>query len=151
MMDRFVIGPSLNPPASISQISETVRPIWTVFSGGKGEAQGALPHIVDVRDVAQLLRYAVEHPEETDGERYIASSAVSNEQAIRDILRDEFVEARGRIEEGERGVGYREDGKEVGEGYRVDSGKARKLLEGGEWISYGKSVVDTARGFVGLV
>jgi hypothetical protein len=37
------------------------------------------------------------------------------------------------------------------EGYRVDSGKARRLLEGGEWISYRKSVVDTAKGFVGLL
>lgn len=107
--------------------------------------------MVDVRDVAQLLRYAVEHPEQTNGERYIASGAVDHPQALKDILRDEFEEARKRIVEGEKGVGYSADYQDREGGYRVDSSKAKKLLEGGDWISYRKSVVDTAKSFVGLI
>ncbi|KAH7394167.1 putative NAD dependent epimerase/dehydratase [Phaeosphaeria sp. MPI-PUGE-AT-0046c] len=147
----FVIGPSLIAPSSISSIGETVQSIWKTFSGASPPAQTALPHVVDVRDVAQLLRYAVEHPEQTNGERYIASGAVDHPQALRDILREAFVETRGRIEEGEKGVGYAADYQDREGGYRVDSGKAKKLLEGGKWIEYRQSVVDTARGFVGLI
>lgn len=147
-----MIGPSLIPPSSISAIGGTVQSIWSTFSGTTFTPT-PLPHVVDVRDVAQLLRYAIEHPKETDGERYIASSAVDHPQAQKDILRDAFVEARGRIEEGTRGEGYRSDYQDGDdeEGYRVDSSKARGVLEGGEWISYRDSVVDTAKGFVGLV
>lgn len=147
------MGPSLIPPTSISSIGETVQSIWKTFSGQTPSPPTALPHVVDVRDVAQLLRYAVEHPEQTNGERYIASGAVDHPQALRDILREEFAEARARIEEGVKGEGYSADYQDRGtkDGYRVDSGKARALLEGGEWISYRKTVVDTAKAFVGLI
>ena len=63
------------------------------------------PYVVDVRDVAKLFLYPIVHPAETDGERYIASSAASHPQAYSDILRDVFPEARERIAEGERGKG----------------------------------------------
>jgi nucleoside-diphosphate-sugar epimerase len=109
-----------------------------------------LPQTVDVRDVAALVLYPIEHPEETDGERYIASSAAGHPQAIADILRREFPEARSRIVEGAPGKGYKK-GYEADESQTtpVDSSKGRKLL--GEWIAYEKSVVDTARQFAHLV
>lgn len=68
-------------------------------------------------------------------------------------MREAFADARGRIEEGVKGEGYEADysDRKSEEGYRVDSSKARKLLEGGEWISYKQSVVDTAKTFVGLI
>jgi nucleoside-diphosphate-sugar epimerase len=108
-----------------------------------------VPQVVDVRDVAQLLRYVIEHPDETDGERYLASAGVSHPQAIADVLREEGFEG---IVEGEKGKGYSADYQSMDGmgGYDVDSGKARALLEGGEWIGFRKSVVDTARTFVGL-
>ena len=68
-----------------------------------------LPQAVDVRDVAQLLRYSVENPEETNGERYIASSSSSHPQAIADILREEFkadAKTLARILEVTPGKGY---------------------------------------------
>lgn len=71
-------------------------------------------------------------------------------------MRQEFTDeaSRKRIKEGEKGKGYSKDYQEVEDRekqYVVDSRKAKKVLEGGEWIGLGKSVVDTARGFGGLV
>jgi len=115
----------------------------------------ALPRVVDVRDVAQLLRYPIEHPEETNGERYIASAAANHPQAIADILREELTDATtlARIPEGQRGKGYSPDYQQIdGQGgIDVDSSKAKKLLEGGQWTPYRQSVLDTAKTFVGLV
>lgn len=115
-----------------------------------------LPYSVDVRDVAQLLRYTIEHPTETNGERYIASAAVNHPQAVADILREELksdTKALSRIFEGTPGKGYTKDYQHIdGQGgFEVDSSKARKLLEAGEWIPYQKSVIDTAKTFFGLV
>ena len=115
-----------------------------------------LPHAVDVRDVAQLLRYPIEHPDETNGERYLASGSVSHPQAVADILRLEMkddAKALERIPVGKPGVGYAKDYQIMdGQGgIDVDSSKARKLLQGGEWIPYKQSVIETAKAFVGLV
>jgi nucleoside-diphosphate-sugar epimerase len=115
-----------------------------------------LPQVVDVRDVAQLLRYPIEHPDETNGERYIASGSANHPQAIADILRQEFkndAKAVERIPIGNPGKGYASDYSRIdgqGELY-VDSSKAQKLLEGGEWVPYRQSVIDTAKTFRGLV
>ncbi|KAF1920299.1 hypothetical protein BDU57DRAFT_440157 [Ampelomyces quisqualis] len=153
----FVIGPSVIPPATPQQVAGTTLPIYSVFSGSTEPfPPSQIPQVVDVRDVAELILYAIEHPDKTNGERYIASSGVSNAQAFRDILREEFSDevSRKRIAEGEKGKGYSADYQEVEDketAYVVDSRKARKVLERGEWISLKKSVVDTARGFVGLV
>jgi nucleoside-diphosphate-sugar epimerase len=147
----FVIGPQLVAPKSDKQIGETIRAIWTVFSGQPHPApSAALPQTVDVRDVAALMLYPIEHPQETNGERYIASSAASHPQAIADILRKEFPEARSRIVEGTPGQGYLkgyvEDNTQT---TPADSSKAKKLL--GEWIPFEQSVVDTAKSFAHLV
>ena len=109
-----------------------------------------LPQTVDVRDVAALVLYPIEHPEETDGERYIASSAAGNPQAIADILRREFPEAKNRIVEGTPGEGYKK-GYEADNTQTtpVDSSKAKKLI--GDWVSFETSVVDTAKQFAHLV
>lgn len=149
----FVIGPPLIAPSTPEAVSETIRPIWQVFSGAPHESVGgAVGFSVDVRDVASLLLYFVGHPKEVDGERYIAHSASGNVQALADALRKGFPDAQGRIVEGTKGQGYRADGRVDPETQvEVDSTKAAKLLEGGEWIKYEKSVVDTAKAFVGLL
>jgi hypothetical protein len=105
-----------------------------------------------VRDVALLLSYFISHPQETDGERYIAKSANTVSQSIADVLRNAFPDARNRIVEGVKGQGYKADYQVDTETQAdVDSSKAQKLLEGGEWIGYEKSVVDTAKSFVDLI
>ncbi|KAF2737933.1 NAD(P)-binding protein [Polyplosphaeria fusca] len=147
----FVIGPPLIAPATPAAVGETVQSIWDVFRGAAPAASPVvLSSTVDVRDVARLMVYPVEHAQATDGERYIASSATQHPQAIADILRKAMPEARGRIEEGTPGVGYREDWQADGKnGYAVDNRKAGRLLGG--WIPFDESVVDTAKSFVGLV
>ncbi|KAF2685775.1 NAD(P)-binding protein [Lentithecium fluviatile CBS 122367] len=149
----FVTGPPLNPPTTPIAISETIQPIWTIFSGAPHPpAAAGLGFTVDVRDIASLLSYFISHPKGTDGERYIAKSAYSTSQSIADVLRKAFPDAVGRIVEGAKERGYRADYQADGETQvDVDSGKARKLLESGEWIGYEKSVVDTTKSFVGLV
>lgn len=115
-----------------------------------------LPQVVDVRDVAQLTRYPIEHPDETNGERFIASSSTNHPQAIADILREEFAgdaKALARIPKGVPGKGYTPDYQQIdGQGgIDVDGSKAMKLLEGGQYIPYRQTVVDTAKAFAGLV
>lgn len=153
----FVVGPPIIPPKTASAIGETIHTIWQVFSGAANvQPFLGLPQVVDVRDVSQLLRYSAEHPEETNGERYIASASASHPQAIADILREELkndVKALQRILPGTPGQGYTKDYQSIqGQGeFYVDSSKAKKLLEGQQWIPYQQSVIDTAKTFVGLV
>ncbi|KAF2175037.1 NAD(P)-binding protein [Zopfia rhizophila CBS 207.26] len=133
----FVIGPPLIAPKTESAVGETIRLIWTVFSG----APFPLPvngfnFTVDVRDVAALMLY-------------IASSAAGGPQAIADILRKELPETRGRIAEGNPGKGYNKEYTVPDGEIDINSEKGKALLGG--WIPYEKSVVDTAKSFVGLV
>jgi len=147
-----VIGPPVLPPTSASTVPGTIQPIWTVFSGAKiPEPMDFLPQVVDARDVADLFLYTIEHPDEANGERYIASGAVSHPQAVADILRRAMPEARERIQEGTPGQGYLPT-YEVDEktAVKIDSGKAKKAL-GRDWIALEKSVIDTAESFEGLV
>lgn len=150
----FVTGPPLIAPKTPDAVGETILPIWTIFSGASYPSMplAGLGHVVDVRDVASLVSSILNHPKETDGERYIASSAFSTPQSIADALRKAFPDAV-RIIEGNPGQGYRPDHQVDGSEsvQSVNSSKARKLLEGGAWIPYEKSIVDTAKSFVGLL
>ncbi|PSN58557.1 NAD(P)-binding protein [Corynespora cassiicola Philippines] len=98
--------------------------------------------VVGVGDVARLLRFVVENPMEADGERYIASSAVLEAQAVADVLRKEFPEAKSRIREGTPGKGYRKD-------YQVDPEKLVVAIGG--YTGFAEVIVETARAFRGLV
>jgi nucleoside-diphosphate-sugar epimerase len=104
---------------------------------------------VDVRDVARLTLYPIEHPAEADGQRYIAHAAEGHPQAIADILRKAFPEARNRIKEGTPGEGYTKGYQLSAEGVQIDSEKGRKALGG--WTAFEKSVVDTAKALEHLV
>ena len=149
----FVIGPPLIAPSTSQAVGETIKPIWDIFSGVPHDAAGAaLGFTVDVRDLASLLTYFVSHPKETNGERYIAKSSHSVAQSVADVLRNAFPDALSRIVEGVKGQGYKADYQVDPETQvEVDSSKAKKLLDGGEWIGFEKSVVDTAKSFVGLI
>ncbi|KAF2849307.1 putative NAD dependent epimerase/dehydratase [Plenodomus tracheiphilus IPT5] len=150
----MVIGPALIPPNSPESVAESYQLIYEVYAGASNlKPMFMLPQVVDVRDVAQLLRAIIEKPEQTNGERYIASSAVGHPQAIADILREELKDeaALKRIKPGKKGKGYAADYQSIeGQGgFVVDGSKATKLLEGGKYINYRKSVVDTVGMFEG--
>lgn len=110
---------------------------------------------MDVRDVAFIHTWAYENPKKSDGERYIACNGVGPVQAIADILRDDYkgtpiVE---KIPVGEPGTGYIGYNQETGqvenltylpEKAQVDGSKAKREM-GLEYISFQKSVIDTAK------
>lgn len=95
---------------------------------------------VDVRDVARLFVWAVQHPDKVDGERYIAYGGGGSEQRIADVLRENYPDRRNTIKEGTPGV-YPVDG-----GIRIDAGKAIKAT-GQAFIKYDQSVLDAAKAF----
>lgn len=141
----FVIGPALIVPETSSQVPRTTRPIYDVYSGvANVQPRPGLPYVVDVFDVAQLIRYPIEHHEGTNGERYIASGSVDRPQAVADILREEFKHVNGtseRIGEGSPEKTYGKASREVeGQAVYLDSSKANSLLQGGEWTHYRQSI-----------
>lgn len=128
--------------------------LWLIYDilSGKPLDQSGLPSpaysYVDVRDVARFIEFSVEHPEQTDGERYILAAANGPAQSVADILREAYPERRDVIQEGNPGQGYLPGyawPKERG----VDGSKARKLF--GAYIPWQKTVVDTARAFEHLL
>jgi len=141
----FVGGPPLVVPDTPEGIHDTVRSVYTILSGQPfPPALGGSGAFVDVRDVADLVLFAVQKPEVADGERYIACGGVGGEQQIADILRKAYPERA--IVEGTPGKGY-----EAGWGFKeggivIDGSKAAKVM-GKEWITYGKCVLDAAKAF----
>ncbi|CAI6338405.1 unnamed protein product [Periconia digitata] len=148
----YVIGPPLISPKTPKDVGETVAPVWTVFSGASYATGASAPHpTVDVRDVADLVGAVITNAKQCDGQRYIARGASASPQAMADVLRKTFPEAKDRIIEGEPGVGYEEDYQvDPQKGVVIDSDKAKTLL-GRDWISFERSVVDTAKAFVHLL
>ena len=76
MKPAVVIGPPVNPPASLAGLNATLLPVWNIYSG---EAKTVPPGLgassyIDVRDVARLHIWCMEHPSESCGQRYIATN-----------------------------------------------------------------------------
>ncbi|KAJ4302531.1 hypothetical protein N0V88_002680 [Collariella sp. IMI 366227] len=140
----FVVGPPLVTPASADKIAMTTRIISDVFMG-KLLAQAGSPSVysgfVDIRDVARLVVFGVEHPEKADNERFLAAGHYSPPQAVADILREEFPERAEIIEKGTPGEGYSSD-------YRfpkkmVYDGTKAVRVTGQEYIPWRQTVLDT--------
>ncbi|EED16466.1 NAD dependent epimerase/dehydratase, putative [Talaromyces stipitatus ATCC 10500] len=146
----FVWGPPILFPENPEDINSTTMAIWTIFSGQDipppplGRPGGGA---VDVRDVARLILFAVQEPEKSSNQRFLAVSGLRVEQAIADILRQEYPDRRTIIKEGTPGVGYLPDFSypENSSG-RVDGSKAVKAT-GKEWISPKQSIIDAAKAF----
>lgn len=98
------------------------------------------PNYVDVRDVARIFVWAVQHPEEADGERYIAYGGNGSEQRIADILREHYPDRQSIIKEGNPGQ------YPPSIGISIDASKAVKAT-GQDFIKYDQSVVDAAKAF----
>jgi len=140
----LVAGPPLVTPESQKHIGETYQLPADVYLGKKLEESGlptASAGYVDVRDVARLVIFGVEHPEKADGERFILAAAAAPAQTVADILREKYPERRGIIQEGTPGVGY-EKGYKFPKRLVYDGSKAVKFT-GQEYIPWDKTVVDT--------
>ncbi|KAL1962339.1 hypothetical protein VTN77DRAFT_9752 [Rasamsonia byssochlamydoides] len=144
-----VSGPFIHPVARPEELNDTVKTIWDIFSGTTNTipqpvAAGAY---VDVRDVAAVCVFAVEHPELVAGKRFPVVAGQGPPQAVADILREHYPERKDIIPEGTKGVGYRrEDWQWAGSTISFSS----KLIEETmriEWIPFDKSVLDTVECF----
>ena len=143
----FVWGPPLVLPEDPENINMTTKAIWTIFSGQDHPPPlGGSGGCVDVRDVASLMLFAVQGGKAAGGQRYIASSGRRTEQAVADILREQYPARREIIKAGTPGAGYLPDYSVPKDGISIDSSKAASAL-GRDWIGVKQSVLDAAAAF----
>ncbi len=110
---------------------------------------GVIPGFVDVRDVARLVVFGVEHPEKANGERFITSSAYAPAQAIVDILRKAYPERSDIIQKGTPGSGYF-PGYAFPAATVYDGSKAVRVTEQ-DYIPFEKTVLDAAEAYKHIV
>ncbi|KAK0648371.1 hypothetical protein B0T16DRAFT_370772 [Cercophora newfieldiana] len=140
----LVAGPPLVVPKSQAHVGETYQLFSDVYTGKALEESGLVgvsDAYVDVRDVARLVVFGVDHREKANGERFIVASSWSPPQAVADILRRVYPERKEIIKEGTPGAGYLE-GYKFTKKLVYDGSKAVKLTGQG-WIPWEKTVVDT--------
>lgn len=132
------------PPATFWEISRTNRLIPEVYSGMPLEEaglKGTLTRYIDVRDVARLVVFAVDHPDMTNGERYLLAAHCSPAQAVADLLREAYPERASIIHKGNPGEGYLPDYRFPPEGIVLDGSKAVRVT-GQDYIPWRKTVLD---------
>ncbi|SPQ20734.1 fb83974c-ddb9-48a4-a33d-28eb76c8fc16 [Thermothielavioides terrestris] len=140
----FVAGPPLATPSSADKISMSNQQIPDVYNGKPLDQAGVSAGVdayVDVRDVARLVVFGVEHADKADGERFLTAAYFSPGQAVADILRDAFPERAGIIQKGNPGQGYEPD-------YRfpkqlVFDGTKAVRFTGQDYIPWRQTVLDT--------
>lgn len=141
-----VTGPPVSFPASPEKLNTTLLPIWSIYSGGKTvppQIGGA--SYIDVRDVARMHIWAVEHPEKSHRERYMVTNGKGPPQAAADLLREKFPDRD--IVVGNPGQGYTPDYWFVKGEPSMVSAKAYKALGVDRFIMYDTSVLDTVAAF----
>lgn len=140
-------GPPIVPPKTPSEINISTKVIWDVFTGvplDKAGIPGVYPGYVDVRDVARAVVYAVEHPEETDGERFILARWYSPPRKLADLLGKMYSGDKELIEAGTEGESYDAD-FEFPSRIVFDGSKIVRAT-GKEYIPWEQTVVDTIEG-----
>ena len=152
----MVIGPPAQLVSDPEKFNETLKPIWTLFSGANKEIPNNIGtgSYVDVRDVAKMHIWAYEHPKEADGERFIANGGFGPNQAAADILKELYPERKDKIPLGEPGKGYEGYGKgfvDYIEGISGASNAKAKKVMGIEFISFHDSLRDTVKEFEKLL
>ena len=141
-----VTGPPVSWPATPDKLNTTLLPIWSLYSGNKVMPPQLGPAgFIDIRDVARLHIWAAEHPEQSNGERYLMSNGKAPPQAAADILRKHFPERD--ILVGEPGKGYTEDYWYVNGEATFISTKAYKALGVKRCMLFDRSVLDTVEAF----
>ncbi|KAI1810149.1 NAD(P)-binding protein [Poronia punctata] len=142
LLPTYFIGPPLVPWGSPDEIPYSNSDFWKVVAGQ--EVPGPMMiygDTIDIRDVARMLLWSALHPEKSDGERFICSSAVGGGQAIADILSKQLPSLK--IQHGDPGSGYSSNYKPKHGTGGFDDTKA-VLATGEDWIPYEHSVVDMA-------
>ncbi|KAM5346460.1 hypothetical protein ACJ41O_009465 [Fusarium nematophilum] len=139
----FVMGPPVGL-TSIDKLGETTAFIWQVFAGQDIPAPFTPDAaFVDVRDVARLAVFGVDHPDKANGERYLLTSGVVPPQAAADVLRKAFPERQDIIKVGTPGKGYN-PGFAFPEEKILDASKAVKAT-GQDFVAVEKTIIDTVK------
>ncbi|KAI1493504.1 NAD dependent epimerase/dehydratase [Biscogniauxia mediterranea] len=140
----LVAGPAAGGQADVRTSGGFV---YAILAGGDLPPREALlghgAH-VDVRDVARLTAFAVEHPHRTDGRRLLAASSYVTPLAVAKVLREAYPERRGVIK-GE-GEGVRDDFAFPEEGPKYDTQTVVELT-GQDWIPFKKTLLDAAKAY----
>ncbi|KAK7415978.1 hypothetical protein QQZ08_012171 [Neonectria magnoliae] len=106
MCNSFVVGPPV-ALESLSKISGTTAFILQEFAGQEIPTPiSPDPGYVDVRDIARVVVFGVEHADKADGERCILANGVVPPQAAANVLREAFPDRRDIIKIGTPGKGY---------------------------------------------
>lgn len=142
LIPGVVIGPPVLFPEKVQDINGTIKPIWEVLSG---ENRG-LPRIigtgfwVDVRDLVGICCALIESSKkpEIDRKRVIVVAGKGNLSVAARVLWEKYSERLGHLQ-----VSERDGDVEVGGEMTFDVKDAEGLL-GRTWMSYEKSVLDTA-------
>ncbi|KAI0123604.1 hypothetical protein BJ170DRAFT_89123 [Xylariales sp. AK1849] len=143
----FVAGPPLVLPQSPDKITESTEFIWKIFAGQDiPDNFGGFCGFVDVRDVARLVVFGIDHASEANNQRYLATGTWGSTQASADILRRAYPERQGIIKEGTPGRGYLPNWSYPGGAPEIDSSKTLKATGQG-WINFEKMVLDAAKVF----
>lgn len=143
-----VTGPPVSFPSSPAKLNATLLPVWQIYSG---EAKTVPPGIggqsyIDVRDVSTLHIWCMEHPEASNGQRYIAANGKGTPQAIADILRRVFPDRD--IAVGEPESDYVAGTYDYPAGKRsTRATKACKAMGVEKFIGFEKSILDTVKSF----
>ena len=153
----MVIGPPIVLPSIGADINETLKPVYDILSGSVSEIPAKIGSsaFVDVRDVATIHVWVYEHPEEANGQRYIATMSYGPPQGVADILRYHYKDSKigEKILIGNPGEGYIGYNKETGEVSEPDylpelprpSGKKAQEAIGLKLIPFTQSVIETAK------
>lgn len=143
-----VTGPPVSFPSSPAKLNETLKPVWQIYSA---EAKTVPPGIgmqsyVDVRDVSALHIWCMEHPDESNGQRYIAANGKGTTQAAADILRRAFPNRD--IVVGEPESDYVPGTYDYPAGKRsLRATKAYKAMGVKSFIGFEQSILDTVKSF----
>lgn len=150
-----VTGPPVNWPNQPDALNTTLLPVWNIWSG-KCKAEGRLPPqiggatYVDVRDVASLHVWAIEHPQASRGQRYFATNGKAPPQGIADTIRKLYPhddKVKERIILGESGRGYVTAFGWPGDEPTCKATKAYQALGVERFRGFEESIADTVEAF----
>ena len=141
----LVIGPPVQPPPSAYALSASLQPIWEILSGSERSTLPGFgtPGFVDVRDLAHVHMWCMEHPIQTRDQRIRAHAGVERPSGLVGTLRQAYPERGDVIPRNEPGTGYVADRGGIREMGFVG---VHASPEGGfRYTSYKQSILDTAK------
>ena len=139
-----MIGPSVQLAESPALLPETLKPIWSLFSGEARQLPRALGNgaYCDVRDVAAIHLWCIEHADKVSGERFIANAGQGLPQALADILHEAYPKRKDLMVSGNPREGYNQDFSYSLGGINGSKAVAWTSLA---YINYDQAVRDTAK------